>query len=399
MEYDDLVSRIESLSEEVTSSFTLSSNERVQIIIQPHRSSSKSALELPNFAFFWLFLYFWDLLEDQGRRPSSTRAQIRSINPSENGEGATSNLVATGLVVSKARTSKFQATVVVAAAAQVERGHLKKSPGRNFSLQNLAHLIFHCQCKVCRLLQQSLPWIYIDFTYIEDDGKVAFPSSSTRRKEPLGTIQLNTAPPGREFLTRPRTRTISNPRSRTPSLRTPATRRIQHISHQRPITPITTTLRPYLLQRSSSQGGSSFQMSSSWGSMSMPKSAKKWARTAHLHEVKTVAPTPSGGGRRRRKLGENTSPMRHDRENDRTPREFDFERERDDVFSSSIFKPSTNTTQKVVNTGAGLSPLEHSLLLKPEVNMDDGDPWVDTDSVDGSEVDPDQISTYQFQDP
>jgi hypothetical protein len=90
--------------------------------------------------------------------------------------------------------------------------------------------------------------------------------------------------------------------------------------------------------------------------------------------------------------------MRHDRENDRTPREFDFERERDDVFSSFISKLSINATQSVVNMGAGRSPLEHGLLLKPEVNIDDGDPWVDTDSVDGSELDPDQISTYQAQD-
>jgi hypothetical protein len=89
--------------------------------------------------------------------------------------------------------------------------------------------------------------------------------------------------------------------------------------------------------------------------------------------------------------------MRHDRENSRTPREFDFEREGDDVFSSSISKLSTNTTQTVVNAGVGRSPLELSLLLKPEVTVDDGDTWVDTDSVDGSEVDPEQTSMYQTQ--
>ncbi|KIM43080.1 hypothetical protein M413DRAFT_395619 [Hebeloma cylindrosporum] len=219
---------------------------------------------------------------------------------------------------------------------------------------------------------------------IHDDTKFTFPSTSSRGKMPLETIQLNSAPPGSELYTRPRTRTMSNPRSRAPSLRsTPATRRIQHIAHQKPITPHTTTFRPHLMQRWSSQGGP-VPASGSWGSMSMPKSAKKWARTAHLHEVKTPVPTPSAEGRQH-KLGENT---RHDRENDRTPKEFDFEREREDVFSSSIAKLSTNSLPMDMNVGAGRSPtIERSLLLKPEVIMDDGDPWVDTDSVDGSEID------------
>jgi hypothetical protein len=133
--------------------------------------------------------------------------------------------------------------------------------------------------------------------------------------------------------------------------------------------------------------------------MSMPKSAKKWARTAHLHEVKTTAPTPSADGRQH-KVGENT---RHDRENNRTLKEFDFGGERDDVFSSSIMKSSTNLTPPMdMSAGAGRSPtIEQSLLLKPEVIMDDGDPWVDTDSVDGSEMDQAalaQISGYQIQD-
>ena len=235
---------------------------------------------------------------------------------------------------------------------------------------------------------------YIAFAYLKDDSQFAFPSSSSRGNKPLETIQLNSAPPGGELFTRPRTRTMSNPRSRAPSLRsTPATRRIQHIAHQKPITPLTTTFRPHVIQRWSSQGGS-IPAGGSWGSMSVPKSAKKWARTAHLHEVKTTTPTPSADGRQY-KLGENT---RHDRENDRTPKEFNFERDRDDVFSSSVTKLSTNSTLLDMNAGAGRSPtIEQSLLLKPEV-MDDGDPWVDTDSVDGSEKDLAPISAYQIHD-
>lgn len=44
-------------------------------------------------------------------------AQLRLIDPSENGEGATSNLVVTGLVVSKARILKWVGGIVVVAVA------------------------------------------------------------------------------------------------------------------------------------------------------------------------------------------------------------------------------------------------------------------------------------------
>ncbi|KAF9568746.1 hypothetical protein CPC08DRAFT_601232, partial [Agrocybe pediades] len=109
-----------------------------------------------------------------------------------------------------------------------------------------------------------------------------------RGKEPLEPIQLNTAPASRETFNR--TRTTSNPRSRVPSLRsTPtANRRSQHglhLHHPKPTTPTTAGFRPQMLQRSSSHHG---VQSGSWGPLgAMPKSAKKWARTAHLHEVKT----------------------------------------------------------------------------------------------------------------
>ncbi|KAK7025568.1 hypothetical protein VNI00_015921 [Paramarasmius palmivorus] len=80
-------------------------------------------------------------------------------------------------------------------------------------------------------------------------------------------------------------------RSRTPSLRTPSKQ-----NGARPTTPGTSTTlvggsRPRL-HRANSHGSSTLFTTSSWsggGVGPVPKSAKRWARTAHLHEVKGVA--------------------------------------------------------------------------------------------------------------
>ncbi|KAJ3518177.1 hypothetical protein NLJ89_g17 [Agrocybe chaxingu] len=209
----------------------------------------------------------------------------------------------------------------------------------------------------------------------ENDDKVVFPSSSRLRpKEHLETILLNTAPISNES-GHSRSRTISNPHSRAPSLRsTPATRRTQYAIPHRPITPTRSAFRPTPLQRSSSQGGAlAMPQSTSWGAaVHAPKSAKKWARSAHLHEVK-VTPALS-----KRAGGLDIRSTNHDRK-DRTPRRSEFEQENVDIFSSppgmASFSDKENDT------------LAESLLFKPEVSVDDGDPWVDTDSVDGSEID------------
>ncbi|KAF8955257.1 UNC-like C-terminal-domain-containing protein [Flammula alnicola] len=222
-----------------------------------------------------------------------------------------------------------------------------------------------------------------------DDNKVEFPSSNPRSKAPLEPIQLNTAPVNSEYFIRPRA--ISNPRSRAPSLRsTPAGRRTQ----QRPITPSTSSFRPQPLQRASSHAGSSTLQSGSWGSIGVPpKSAKKWARTAHLHEVKTLGPLVSAGGRRSRKAGEDVDvgSTRHDRSRDRTPRELEFERENDDFFSSPWLGSSPKSSPVDVTRSQSSPTLANSLLFKPEPSLDDGDVWIDTDSVDGSELEAEQI--------
>ena len=225
-------------------------------------------------------------------------------------------------------------------------------------------------------------------SYSDPGEGIQFPSSS---KTPLSQVDINTAPAHTELF--PRTRTLSGPnaRARAPSLRsTPVSRRIHH---QRPITPIGAAFRPQPLQRSNSHNASALQASASWG---VPKSAKKWARTAHLHEVKTA-----GHAKRvRKKSAENAALVvsmeagrgKERREDSRTPREFEFgpfagEREEDARFGALKLPLALPTRD-----GVALSPThENSLLFKSSdfdsTPADEGDAWVDTDSVDGSEID------------
>lgn len=122
-------------------------------------------------------------------------------------------------------------------------------------------------------------------------------------------------PPTRTITNRPRTRTISHPRSRagsgttTPLYSAPISGNGRRMAFQRPVTPIsrshfvfrTPQGRSHSFSRSatpirpaegSARGPIPLPMSqtSSWsGALGVvPKSAKKWARTAHLHDVKSV---------------------------------------------------------------------------------------------------------------
>lgn len=213
---------------------------------------------------------------------------------------------------------------------------------------------------------------------------IVFPSTSRphRIKEPLETIHLNTAPPFGENQNRPRK--ISNPRSRAPSLRsTPAGRR-SYVVHAKATTPTVASFRPQMLQRSSSHGVA-IPQSGSWGSMNVPKSAKKWARTAHLHEVKTprvlfppASATSALAARRSKKSGDDISPTRHDRDQERTPRGIESDRENEGFFSLM----AVNGKQSII--GSMPPPANSLLFAKTE---DDGDPWVDSDttSIDGLE--------------
>ena len=137
-------------------------------------------------------------------------------------------------------------------------------------------------------------------------------------------------------------------RSRAPSLRsTPTSRRTQFTVQNNIVTPTRSSLR-LPLQRSNSQGGpyTANTWSVSNNNNNIPKSAKKWGRTAHLHEVRTAVPhsvlfsSSTGGGQKSKKKGSSELPL--------GPRADDSE----DVFS---------------------------VLRGPQVTTDE-DPWVDTGS-------------------
>ncbi|KAF8158431.1 UNC-like C-terminal-domain-containing protein [Crassisporium funariophilum] len=233
----------------------------------------------------------------------------------------------------------------------------------------------------------------------DNDDKIAFPSKKARRKEPLETIQLNTAPISGEFYaTYNRPRTGSNPRSRNTSLRS-TPRRTQHTGPKNPITPTRAAFRPQPIQRSNSQGGAPpMQLTGSWGfGANVPKSAKKWARTAHLHEVKsaTVSSSRKGSG--------GSSPVRrdHGQGHDRTPKDLEFDRENipGDIFtlssapkgSAKLLGKGGTEGEKLMTIGGETEVFAESLLFKTEVAVDDGDLWEDTDSIGGSESGAEQV--------
>ena len=129
-------------------------------------------------------------------------------------------------------------------------------------------------------------------------GSVAFPSESAQYLEiPRPRKNLGSA-----------RKTVPHSRSRTPSNRTPLSRRdLHHI----PSTP-TSSVRP-LLPRANSSGPIPLTASNSTGLIGpVPKSAKRWARTAHLHEVKHLAG-------HRRMNSSNTHATRADRDAENRP--------------------------------------------------------------------------------
>ncbi|KAF9005542.1 UNC-like C-terminal-domain-containing protein [Cyathus striatus] len=177
--------------------------------------------------------------------------------------------------------------------------------------------------------------------------KIEFPTQRTANL-PLEPISLNTP----DTPHRPRTSSAST--SRTP--RKP---------HFRPITPTRPT---FSLHRSNSQGASSMVLLGN-----VPQSAKRWARTAHLHQVT-------------RKLRKDGSPLRNERADENGRLLVD-----DVVFSAppgvSRMWPVDGENRKVPE---GLAPLSKEVLARRESGITvegESDTWVDTDSVDGSEVD------------
>ncbi|KAF9464215.1 UNC-like C-terminal-domain-containing protein [Collybia nuda] len=187
---------------------------------------------------------------------------------------------------------------------------------------------------------------------INEGVKIAFPSKEIWNREPLEMSDRNNLPTTSDLHTR------LDSRSRTPSVRN------RH--HHRPVTPTLSAFRPRQLQRSNSQGGGTQHSPGSGGTITVPTSARKWAKTPHLHEVR------KGDGRypRKRDYG------RSEREN-----------EIDDIFSVPATAPAIVSRYGRREDSPNLSLLDSEIkdkapkLLVEQAKSDDGegDPWVDTE--------------------
>ncbi|KAF8073550.1 UNC-like C-terminal-domain-containing protein [Lyophyllum atratum] len=197
-----------------------------------------------------------------------------------------------------------------------------------------------------------------------DNVKVAFPSTErAQEKMPLKAMSINT----RSISSDARVQPWPNPRSRTPSMRSGA-RQHQHVPRP-PSTP-TPSHRPRL-QRSNSQG-----LGAGSGPVvpgSTHKSARKWARTAHLHEVRNG----DGDAKRRRARGERenevvdvfaTGPFWARRENMKEEKERDGS---DGVMVDGLWSP-----RKGDERGERRS---RPVTFKPPEESEI-DQWVDTDT-------------------
>ena len=140
--------------------------------------------------------------------------------------------------------------------------------------------------------------IYVCIVHRDDEHRVAFPALSARPKGPKSASNaLAKSHLGNGGLTSdPRKPKIQNVYLQTHSgSRTPR----RNSRGSRPTTPTTsitasTVFRPKIQRANSLTGPSSAGLptSSSWtGIGPVPKSAKRWARTAHLHEVKSPLPS------------------------------------------------------------------------------------------------------------
>ncbi|KII91054.1 hypothetical protein PLICRDRAFT_174384 [Plicaturopsis crispa FD-325 SS-3] len=176
---------------------------------------------------------------------------------------------------------------------------------------------------------------------------------------------------------------LSPVRSRTPtSVRTPASRHLT-AHHHRPVTPGS---RPQIAR--SNSNGSPFNHSGVVGPV--PRSAKRWARSAHLHEVRNHAGAGSGNtekGRREGWLHDRES--RTGRENESPVRSSTPSRSRNPAAAEERFidisssPPATHDAQGTSH--APRHPLYPLRLGRRPSDATEDSAWVDTD-VDGSEL-------------
>ncbi|KAK0201509.1 UNC-like C-terminal-domain-containing protein [Desarmillaria ectypa] len=203
-----------------------------------------------------------------------------------------------------------------------------------------------------------------------DDAKIEFPTSSP---EPSAKPSLYTTQGRHSSSPTPQHRS----RSHTPiPLRTPIHRHLNS-SQPRPETP-TSTSRP-IVKRAASGGGGLVLSTSLNSGRSAPRSARRWARTAHLHEVRST-------GRQRRvdDQGNNdhffaVTPSRH--------------RHRGHVRMNGIeaarSSPEYDSNDDPFLATMGRKYVSPEPRSSPSSPSDEGesDMWLDTDaSIDGSET-------------
>lgn len=132
------------------------------------------------------------------------------------------------------------------------------------------------------------------------------------------------------------------------------------------MTPTLSVFRPRLLQRSNSQGGDATGAN---GAVTVPKSARKWAKTPHLHEVRNLDTRSARRGHPNR------------------------ENEIDDVFSVPATAPAS-VPRFSRRHRSSLSPFDSNRRIKVTKHRDvehntaddGGDLWVDTEEEE-SEAD------------
>ncbi|KAI0642933.1 UNC-like C-terminal-domain-containing protein [Trametes meyenii] len=225
------------------------------------------------------------------------------------------------------------------------------------------------------------------------ENDIAFPSLDTQVADQLSRSSRRGAST-RKQIARPHTPT---------SIRSPTAR---HFAHYRAVPPSPSLLLP----RPGIQRSSSGSMTHGFGGIGpVPKSAKRWARSAHLHEVKGTTTSSPSNGLRHRKSGEATPVA-----STSTIVSVDTQ----DVFSSPshaqvLLAPAFNgvgtiskgKARPIENQARHPSPLRGTPIIdissppppsrgrdsrrhpsQAESEMSEGDAWVDTD-VDGSECD------------
>lgn len=196
--------------------------------------------------------------------------------------------------------------------------------------------------------------------------KLEFPTKESSWNDkvmmPLKTVNMNTRSTSSDARVQP----WRKPRSRTPTMRN--RQQYQHLPKP-PSTP-TSVYRPRL-QRSNSQTGGGVN-----GSSTAHRSAKKWARTAHLHEVHSIE--------RRKARTERTK--EGDNENAEGAFGLDPFWVSDRGRKVSERRRKGGQVEKEAERGLGVARVRPA-TFKPSEEWE-GDPWVDTD-LDGEDGDGD----------